>query len=118
MLDNLSFFMCIYGWISLIYVHNTQIYSCIFMNCSMYTYMLAYLTTSTSSKCILHRIIYTHKKVYFLFFRILLQKRKTKELQVTLYCPLTPPVTKQSAHAITLHDTVESHKITTPGLVG
>ena len=32
-------------------------------------------------------------------------RRKTKELQVTLYCPLTPPVTKQSAHAITLHDT-------------
>ena len=34
-----------------------------------------------------------------------IQKRKTKELQVALYCPLTPPVTKQSAHAITLHDT-------------
>ena len=32
-------------------------------------------------------------------------KVKTKEVQVTLYCPLAPPVTKQSAHAITLHDT-------------
>ena len=35
---------------------------------SMYTYMLAYLTTSTSSKCILHRIIYkkNKNKIYFL----------------------------------------------------
>ena len=31
--------------------------------------------------------------------------RKAKWLQVTLKCPLTPSVTKQSAHAITLHYT-------------
>ena len=38
---------------------------------------------------------------------VIIQKRKskTKELQVTLYCTLTPPVTKQSARAITLDDT-------------
>ena len=34
-----------------------------------------------------------------------IEKKRTKELQVMRYCPLTPPVTKQSAHAITLQDT-------------